>query len=141
MKGAGQVFVSLQMDVTLLLEAGTLPLEFGIQQLPNQLCEGILRMRHDVHLIAFTPNGKILAAGCRDRSIFFWPMENATKKGVPLWVLSHFHTAPFDLKAILHLATSDGTKADAVRLWNLLEHGWSIDENEGDFQELIKLWG
>mmetsp|Transcript_22792 Transcript_22792/g.56311 ORF Transcript_22792/g.56311 Transcript_22792/m.56311 type:complete len:387 (+) Transcript_22792:45-1205(+) len=110
----------------------------------NQLCEGILRMRDEVHSIAFTPNGKILAAGCCDRSVVFWTMETAIKTGVPLWVLSHFHTTSWcsiRFGRDCTLATSGGTKADAVRLWNPLEHDWSMDENEGDFQALIELWG
>ncbi|CAJ1942808.1 unnamed protein product [Cylindrotheca closterium] len=111
----------------------------------NQLVfEGILRMRDEVHSIAFTPNGKILAAGCCDRSVFFWKMETATETGVPLCVLSYFHTTSWCSIQFCKdstLATSGGTKADAIRLWNPLEHAWSMDENEGDFQELIELWG
>lgn len=110
----------------------------------NQVCQGVLRVRDEVHSIAFSPNGKILAAGCCDRSVFFWQMDTATKTGVPLWVLSHFHTTSWcsiQFGRDCALATSGGTKADAVRLWNPLEHAWSMDRNEGDFQELIDLWG
>lgn len=110
----------------------------------TQTCEGILRMRDEVHSIAFTPNGKILAAGCCDRSVVFWNMETATKEGVPLWVLSHFHTTSWcsiRFGADCTLATSGGTKADAVRLWNPLEHDWNMDEDEGEYKPLIEMWG
>jgi len=111
---------------------------------PNKPCEGILRTRDEVHSIAFTPNGKILAAGCCDRSVVFWKMETAVNEWVPLWVMSHFHTTSWcsiRFGTDCTLATSGATNSDAVRLWNPLEHDWSMDENEGDYRPLIEMWG
>lgn len=134
-----QIFATGSWDATVKLWNAT-----------TRACFDVLAVKDEVNSIAFSPNGKLLVAGCCDLSMHFWNVESAGTAPVSLLlVLPQHHSTTWCSIEFCRdgtLASSGRNSRDSIRLWNAIEHdssndsSHSVDEQRAH-QRLIELWG